>query len=119
MATSKSWMYISSTDFDHQIADLARALGHPARIRILRYLIDHGPSSPKSLRKTGPLSRATMSHHLKVLRERYWVTFEENGPYAMYGLNGVTYPMFRDLFTTLMDDAINSAGNPKNKGASV
>jgi DNA-binding transcriptional ArsR family regulator len=48
---------------------LVRALAHPLRVEILRYLTDHGEASPKEMAQ--PLGRATqlVSYHTKVLVE--------------------------------------------------
>lgn len=51
------------------LALLLKALGHPARLRILRYLSDHGTCYFGSLSDVVGLAPSTTSQHVSVLKE--------------------------------------------------
>ncbi|HUG25103.1 ArsR/SmtB family transcription factor [Piscinibacter sp.] len=58
------------TDIDvDELALLLKALGHPARIRILRHLSDHGTCYFGSLSDVVGLAPSTTSQHVTVLKE--------------------------------------------------
>lgn len=59
---------------DDDLSLLARALGHPSRVRILRSLrLGDGSSVGKLVEELG-LAQSTVSEHLRVLREAGLVT---------------------------------------------
>ncbi len=51
------------------IASLAKALGHPARVRILRLLLAREACCCGQIVDELPLAQATVSQHLKVLKD--------------------------------------------------
>lgn len=57
------------TDQQTQLAKLAKALGHPARIAILEILVQRNSCFCGDLVAELPLAQATVSQHLKVLKE--------------------------------------------------
>lgn len=65
MGISKSDLF---TDKQNQLADLAKALGHPARIAILEYLQKLDGCVCGSLVDEIGLSQPTISQHLKELK---------------------------------------------------
>jgi len=72
---------------DREIATLARALGHPARVAILRLLIRGGECICGRIVEVMPLAQATVSQHLKVLKEAGLVRGEVDGPRVCYCAN--------------------------------
>lgn len=58
---------IFSTE-QNTLADLAKAMGHPARIAILEYLLKSDTCICGDLVDVLPLSQPTVSQHLKVLK---------------------------------------------------
>ena len=74
----------ASASSDRQLADLAKAIGHPARIRILRLLIAQDTCVAGAIVDRLPLSQSTVSQHLKVLREAGLVTACADGPRMCY-----------------------------------
>ncbi|MFQ5381606.1 MAG: ArsR/SmtB family transcription factor [Dehalococcoidia bacterium] len=60
-------------------ADLFRALGNPARVRILRELADRRTCVTGDLVDVLPLAQSTVSQHLKVLKEAGLVRGEVDG----------------------------------------
>lgn len=56
------------TDRQNQIATLAKALGHPARIAIIEYLLKKKDCICGDIVNELPLAQATVSQHLKELK---------------------------------------------------
>lgn len=48
---------------------MMKALGHPARMQIVRYLMEHPQCITGDIVDVLPLAQATVSQHLKVLRD--------------------------------------------------
>jgi len=58
-----------------RLASLSRALGNPARLAIVRYLIaSRGPRPCSDIARQLPLAQSTVSQHLKVLLAAGWVS---------------------------------------------
>ena len=70
-----------------QIADLAKALSHPARIALLGELAERNACVCGDLVAELPLSQATVSQHLKVLKEAGVISGETDGPKVCYCIN--------------------------------
>ena len=73
--------------FDQQVSVASRALGHPARIFILRLLHDQGPRKFNEVVKALPLNEGTVTAHLKKLRKERLVDVEVMGLVNIYRLN--------------------------------
>lgn len=54
---------------DEALARLFKALGHPARIRLLKYLIGEGECFFGDLSTIVPLAASTISQHVTILKE--------------------------------------------------
>ena len=70
-----------------ELADIAKALSHPARIRILKILNDMSTCMVGSLVDKLPLAQATVSQHLKELKRVGLVQGEIDGPKICYCVN--------------------------------
>lgn len=86
---------------DEALARLAKALGHPARAAIVRFLLAGGECICGDIVDRLPLAQATVSQHLKVLREAGWITGEVDGPRVCYCANRETLDRFLDLARAL------------------
>jgi len=71
-------------DPDDDLARLAAALGHPARIRILRFLLERQECFAGAIVDHLPLAQSTVSQHLKVLREAGLIRGEVDGIHICY-----------------------------------
>ena len=69
------------------LAELAKAISHPARIKILNILNSKKSCITGELVEMLPLSQATVSQHLKELRDAGLITGEIDGPRMCYCLN--------------------------------
>ncbi|MDX1476456.1 MAG: helix-turn-helix transcriptional regulator [Saprospiraceae bacterium] len=106
MAYSKAWQYLSNEDLDFQLAHQAAGLTHQERLRIIRYLANHKQATPSAMMRDSKLCLSSMSHHLKMLRDRYLVSSKGEGQHVVYFLNPGVCEMLRDLITDLLDEAI-------------
>ena len=84
MAVSKTAEF-STIDID--LAEIAKALSHPARIRILKILNDLDSCMVGSLVELLPLSQSTVSQHLKELKRVGLIRGEIEGPKICYCTN--------------------------------
>jgi ArsR family transcriptional regulator len=74
----------SPTAGDRELARLAKALGHPARVAIVRRLLAQGECVCGEIVQGLPLAQATVSQHLKVLKDAGLVIGEVDGPRVCY-----------------------------------
>lgn len=72
---------------DIQLADWAKALGHPARIAILKVLARRCTCLCGDITEELPLAQSTISQHLKVLKEAGIIQGEIDGVKVCYCLN--------------------------------
>lgn len=66
---------LSTADQQRLIA-MMKAIGHPMRYEILQFLISHPNCFTKDIVKHLPISQATVSQHIKQLREAGWLSSE-------------------------------------------
>jgi len=86
---------------DAEAARLAKALGHPARVAIVRMLIECGECVCGTIVEGLPLSQATVSQHLKVLKEAGLIRGEIDGPRVCYCINPEAVKRFKTLLDQL------------------
>lgn len=87
----------SPTTGDAELARLAKALGHPARVAILRRLLAQGECVCGEIVDGLPLAQATVSQHLKVLKEAGLITGEVDGPRVCYCVNEKSVKRVKEL----------------------
>jgi ArsR family transcriptional regulator, arsenate/arsenite/antimonite-responsive transcriptional repressor len=69
---------------DEELAELARALGHPARVRIMRLLTRRDSCVCGEIVDDLELAQSTVSQHLKVLKEAGLIRGDVTGPRVCY-----------------------------------
>jgi ArsR family transcriptional regulator, arsenate/arsenite/antimonite-responsive transcriptional repressor len=84
MATSKREEFTSE---ELQLADIAKALSHPARIKILKILAEKNVCICGDIVEILPLAQATVSQHLKELKRVGLIQGEIEGPKTCYCLS--------------------------------
>jgi len=72
---------------DPELARLAKALGHPARVAILRFLSASGDCQCGAIVDQLPLAQATVSQHLKVLKSAGLIRGTIDPPRVCYCVN--------------------------------
>ena len=75
------------TTEDVWLADIAKALSHPARIQILKILTDMNACMCGDIVEKLPLAQATVSQHLKELKRVGLIDGEIDGPKVCYCIN--------------------------------
>jgi len=70
-----------------RLAKLCKALGHPARLAILRYLAGRTTCTCGDIVDQLPLAQSTVSQHLKVLKDAGLIVGEVEPPRVCYCLN--------------------------------
>ncbi len=70
-----------------ELAALCKALGHPARVRIVEHLAGVGCCMCGCIVENLPLAQSTVSQHLKVLKEAGLVRGTLEGPRTCYCLD--------------------------------
>jgi ArsR family transcriptional regulator len=68
----------------HRLAELCKALSHPARVGILNHLLMENRCICGDLVAVLPLAQSTVSQHLKVLKAAGLVQGEVEGPKTCY-----------------------------------
>ena len=89
---------------DMELADIAKALSHPARVRILRVLNDRNQCIVGELVDLLPLSQSTVSQHLKELKRVNLIKGEIEGPSTCYCLNSATMAKMKRSFAQLFSE---------------
>ncbi len=75
---------VEGDEADEELALLAKAVGHPARVQILRLLVRREACICGDIVDELPLAQSTVSQHLKVLKEAGLVRGEIDGPRVCY-----------------------------------
>lgn len=81
MGLSKTTLF---TERQNRVAELAKALAHPARVAILDVLLRQKECVCGVLVDELPLAQATVSQHLKVLKDAGLIRGEIEGPRSCY-----------------------------------
>ncbi len=95
------------SEADQRIADLAKTLGHPARIAILRILAERNSCICGEIVEVLPLAQSTVSQHLKELLKAGLIRGTVDGPKSCYCIDPETIKelsgdldfLFRDLLS--------------------
>ncbi|WP_437718064.1 metalloregulator ArsR/SmtB family transcription factor [Sorangium sp. So ce448] len=75
---------IEGDEADEELASLSKALGHPARVKIVRILIRKNACVCGDIVDELPLAQSTVSQHLKVLKEAGLIRGDVDGPRVCY-----------------------------------
>lgn len=82
---------------DEELAQLAKAIGHPARVEILRILGKRATCACGEIVNDLPLAQSTVSEHLRVLKEAGLVVGEVDGPRVSYCVDPNALRRFKRL----------------------
>ena len=80
------------------IASFAKAMGHPARMAILIFLARQESCYFGDIHEELPISKATVSQHLKELKEVGLIQGEIETPKVKYCINREKWELARNLF---------------------
>jgi ArsR family transcriptional regulator len=75
---------VEGDEADEELATLAKALGHTARVQILRLLVRRSSCVCGDIVDELPLAQSTVSQHLKVLKDAGLIRGDVDGPRVCY-----------------------------------
>ena len=90
------------------VANLAKALGHPARVRILRLLLAREACYCGQIVDELPLAQATVSQHLKVLKGAGLIVGEIDGLRTCYWASRERLAELHELLGGLLAEAVEA-----------
>lgn len=95
MGTTKSAMF---TNRQNELSIVAKALGHPARIAIIEYLLETNTCVCGDIVHVLPLAQATVSQHLKELKSAGLIKGAIEGTSVCYCLDEKGFDKIRSFF---------------------
>jgi ArsR family transcriptional regulator len=92
---------VEGAEADEELALLARAIAHPARVRILRLLSRRESRICSEIVGELPLAQSTVSEHLRILKEAGLIHCREEGPRVGYCIRSSALRRFKALVAML------------------
>ncbi len=86
----------------NRVADLAKALAHPARIAILEFLANSNSCMCGDIVEKLPLSQATVSQHLAELKRSGLIKGEIDGPRVCYCIDEKAWTDAKSLLSQFL-----------------
>ena len=90
------------TDRQNQIANIAKALGHPARIAIIEYLMKVNECICGDIVNELPLAQPTVSQHLKELKNAGLIKGNIEGTSICYCIDETTFDILKNYFSNVI-----------------
>lgn len=88
----------------NEIANMAKALAHPARVAIIQYLVKVNACICGDLVDEIGLAQPTVSQHLKELKLAGIIQGTIEGPSVCYCINPKVWKQYRELFSSFFKD---------------
>ncbi|MBM4175644.1 MAG: winged helix-turn-helix transcriptional regulator [Ignavibacteria bacterium] len=98
MAVSKKNIFSKK---DQKLADYAKALSHPARVAIVKFLAEKNVCMCGEIVDELPLAQSTVSQHLRELKRANIIKGEIEGPKVCYCLNPDVIAELINIFNEL------------------
>lgn len=103
------------------LAGFAKALGHPARIAIMKFLAKQETCYFGDIHEELPIAKATVSQHLSALKEAGLIQGEIETPKVKYCINRENWAYAQQLFSEFfnmelcekMRSAVNKHNSPR------
>ena len=92
---------LEGPEADEELAKLAKAIGHPARVRIIRMLSRKEARVCSQIVGELPLAQSTVSEHLRILKEAGLVRCGQDGPRTGYCINFDTLRKLKALIAII------------------
>ncbi|MCK9302757.1 MAG: winged helix-turn-helix domain-containing protein [Bacteroidales bacterium] len=93
---------------EEQLARFAKAMGHPTRIIILKFLASLDTCYFGDIHNELSIAKATVSQHLKELKEAGLIQGEIETPKVKYCINKTNWEIARKEFAFFFSDIKNS-----------
>jgi predicted transcriptional regulator len=100
MGSSKTEFF---TENQNQVATWLKALAHPARIAIIQHLLKTNSCVGTDLLNELPLAQATISQHLKELKEAGIIKGDVEGTRISYCINTTIWNMMKAELNLLLE----------------
>jgi ArsR family transcriptional regulator, arsenate/arsenite/antimonite-responsive transcriptional repressor len=95
---------------NEQLARFAKAMGHPARITILQFLASMDSCYFGDIHNELPIAKATVSQHLKELKDAGLIQGEIETPKVKYCINKENWEKAQTVFETFFAMRKEKAG---------
>lgn len=92
----------------NEIATIAKALGHPARIAIIEYLLKVNECICGDIVNELPLAQATVSQHLKELKNAKIIKGNIEGSAICYCIDEKTIEILNTYFSNIVETVSKS-----------
>jgi DNA-binding transcriptional ArsR family regulator len=99
------------TEQENQLARFAKAMGHPARIAILKYLASQNDCFFGAIHEVLPISKATVSQHLAELKNSGLIQGEIQPPKIKYCINPENWEVAKEMFKELLESYVHCEEN--------
>ena len=86
---------------DELLASLAKAIAHPARLQIIRYLASRTTCVCGEIVDQLPFAQSTVSEHLRILKEAGLIKGEVSGPRVCYCIEPESLARLKALVNAL------------------
>lgn len=90
------------TDEQNKIAVIAKALGHPARVAIIEYLLKVNTCICGDIVNELPLAQPTVSQHLKELKNAGLIKGSIEGTSICYCIDETTFSILTTYFSKIV-----------------
>jgi DNA-binding transcriptional ArsR family regulator len=91
-----------NTEHDEQLARFAKAMGHPTRIAILKFLASRSDCFFGEIHEVLPIAKATVSQHLTQLKNAGLIQGEIFPPKVKYCINPKNWELAKKMLDELM-----------------
>jgi len=85
-----------------RLVNMFKALGNPVRFEIIKFLVTHPGCITGDIVKHLPIAQATVSQHLKVLKEAGWIAGNVEGTSTCYQLDEKNIKWFRTVVKDIL-----------------
>lgn len=104
------------TEGQEQLARFAKAMGHPARVAILEFLAAQSCCFFGDIHEVLPISKATVSQHLKELKEAGLIQGEIEAPKVKYCINRANWQVASALFAEFFGEKARGIREERRNG---
>lgn len=98
------------TPMQEQLARFSKAMGHPARIAILEFLAQQKCCYFGEINEELPIAKATVSQHLKELKDAGLIQGEIETPKVKYCINRENWETAKKLFNEFFSKSLAKEG---------
>lgn len=94
------------TEEQERMARFAKAMGHPARMAILEFLLRQETCFFGDIHEELPIAKATVSQHLKELKEAGLIQGEIETPKVKYCINRESWELAGKMFSAFFGQSV-------------